>query len=78
MQALWKLLRVPMLVLLALFEPFFRILCVSLSLLGLLTVIVFRLSGTAPHFPTWGVLGFSFTYAMLLPLYYLLIRMLGR
>lgn len=74
---LWAAVRLPLLMVLGLLEPFVTFFCCSISLLGLLMTLFFVAIGL-PHFPAWTMLALSLGFLFVLAPYYYLIERLGR
>jgi hypothetical protein len=72
----WRIVRLPVLMLLVILEPFVVLACGALALLGMLATIFFKLID-APHFPTWSMLSISISFALALVLYEAVIRVLS-
>lgn len=75
---MWQAVRLPVFALLVILEPIVRFVLSAVALLGVLMAFFFRLSGAAPHFPFWGMLGFSVGCGLLLMVYYLVLRVFSR
>lgn len=73
----WQSVRLPVLAFLITLEPVVRFTLFTVALLGLLTALFFKALGT-PHFPFWGMVGFSVGCTLLLMVYYALMRMLSK
>lgn len=73
----WQALRVPTILFLLALEPFVRILLVAAAILGVLSAIVFEVSGVGRDFPFWFQISMSFGCLLVLALYYALIRALS-
>jgi hypothetical protein len=71
----WHAVRLPVLALLILLEPFVSIILVGTALLGLLAAVVFEVSGVAPHFHLGLVLAFSIGSMLVLMLYHTIMRL---
>ena len=74
--ALWYPLRLMLFSVLALFEPLIRIVLAGFAVGGFFAWFVFKELAHAPKFPTETVLGLSVGCAVLLVLYYMLMRWL--
>lgn len=70
--------RAPLVLILAFLEPFVRLVLMGMAVLGVLTAIMYRASGVAPHFPFWPMLGMSFGCVLLLAIYHAILRFLAR
>lgn len=78
--ALWTVLsavRLALITLLVILEPFVTIALMGIATLGVLTCLFYEFLIRAPHFPFWLMLSFSLGSAMLLLLYYALMRVLA-
>jgi hypothetical protein len=73
---LWYPVRLVLFAVLALFEPLIRIVLAGFALGGFFAWFVFEELAHAPKFPTGTVLGLSVGCAVLLVLYYMLMRWL--
>jgi hypothetical protein len=60
--------RLPIVMVLVILEPVVALVCGALALLGVLTIIFFKLIA-APHFPTWTMLVISIGFGVALVLY---------
>jgi hypothetical protein len=54
----WRVIRLPVYLVLVTCEPVVRIGLTTIAVLGILASIVLEFSGAAPHFPFWGALLF--------------------
>lgn len=75
---IWQTVRLPVFAFLVILEPIVRFVLSAVALLGVLMAFFFELSGVAPHFPFWGMLGFSVGCGLLLIAYYALLRLFAR
>lgn len=73
---LWRLVRLPALLVLVILEPIVAFACSTLALLGVLTTLFFALLHV-PHFPAGTMLALSIGFALVLVLYEGLIRVLS-
>lgn len=73
---LWQAVRIPALALLVILEPLVRVILAGAALLIVLTALFYRALGM-PHFPFWTMLAFGIGSALLLALYYALLRLLS-
>lgn len=73
---LWRIARLPALMLLVILEPIVVFAGTALALLGILTTIFYKLIA-APHFPAWTMLMVSISFAFAVVLYESLIRVLS-
>jgi hypothetical protein len=77
LRTLWTIVRLPVLAFLIVLEP---IVCGALWLLatlGVLCALFYRFLVNDPRFPFWLCIGLSISLALLVGLYYLLIRLFG-
>jgi len=74
----WQVVRLPIFVLLVTFEPIVRLVLSWLSLLAVLTALLFETSSAAPRFPFWGMVAFSVGCALALTGYCALLRLFSR
>lgn len=75
---LWQTVRLPLLALLLLLEPFVNLVLTGLGMLGVLVAIILKCSGDLPHFPFWGMMACSISCMLLLMVYHALIGFLSR
>jgi hypothetical protein len=73
---LWRAIRIPALALFVILEPVVRVVLAGVALLLVLTALFYRAIGM-PHFPFWTVLALGVGSALLLALYYALLRLLS-
>ena len=71
----WHAIRLPILALLLVLEPFVRVVLSALAALGIFMTLFFEFLIRLPHFPFALMLAISAGFAMLLVPYYLLIRL---
>jgi hypothetical protein len=76
MRGIWRIARLPVLLLLVILEPLVTFVFAALALLGLLTTVLFLLVGP-PGFPVWTMLALSLGFAIALLPYHALIRLLS-
>jgi hypothetical protein len=74
----WQAIRLPISATLIVLEPVVRFILTAATLLGILMAFFFKLSRAAPHFPFWGMLGFSVGCAVLLMAYHAIVRLFSR
>jgi hypothetical protein len=72
----WHSIRLPILAVLVVLEPFVSIVLSALTVLGIFFALFFRFLVRLPHFPFWMMLGVSVGCATLLLMYYGIIRIL--
>jgi len=75
---LWQTVRLPLLALLLLLEPFVSLVLTGLGMLGVLVAIILKCSGDLPHFPFWGMMACSVGCMLALMAYHALIGFLSR
>lgn len=75
---IWCVVRVPILIVLAFFEPFVRLLLSGIAILSLLTGLVYKGSSVAPPIPFWVMVCVSLGCVMLIPAYHGVLRSLSR
>jgi hypothetical protein len=73
----WHSVRIPVLAVLVILEPFVSIILAALTVLGVFFALFFRFLVHLPHFPFWTMLGISAGCATILMLYYGIIRILS-
>ena len=71
---LWQLIRLPVLAVLLVLEPFVSLILTGFGFLGIVVALLLKLSGDLPHFPFWEMITFSVGALLLLMTYHLLIR----
>lgn len=71
----WHALRLPVLALLVVMEPFVRVILTSIAALGVFTALFFEFLVRLPHFPFGLMMGLSAGFALLLVPYYGAIRL---
>jgi len=73
---LWNGIRLPIAAILLALEPIVGFICGAGLVLGVLAAILFEFSAVGPRFPFVKVLGISFSFAVILFLYYGLLSLL--
>jgi hypothetical protein len=73
----WLSVRLPVLSVLVVLEPFVSTILSALTVLGVFFALFFRFLVRLPHFPFWTMLGVSVGCATILMLYYGIIRILS-
>jgi hypothetical protein len=73
---IWQVVRLPALAFLVILEPIVRFILAASALLLVLTALFYRAIGM-PHFPFWTMLALGIGSALLLALYYALMRVLS-
>ncbi|MBW4053456.1 MAG: hypothetical protein HIU85_18735 [Proteobacteria bacterium] len=71
---LWQLIRLPVLAVLLVLEPFVSLILTGFGFLGIVVALLLKLSGDLPHFPFWEMITFSVGALLLLMTYHRLIR----
>lgn len=74
---LWRCVRLPLFLLLAILEPVVSFLLGALALLGVLATLFWKLTGPS-HFPFLSMLGISLGFGLLLAGYQAFLRLLSR
>lgn len=74
----WSIIRLPVLAVLVVFEPFVSFILSAAGFLGMLAALVLKISGDLPHSPFWGMMAASVGAVLLLMIYHLLILFLSR
>ena len=72
----WQVVRIPTLAFLVILEPLVRVILAGAALLIVLMALFYRFIGM-PHFPFWTMLSFGIGSALLLALYYAVLRLLS-
>jgi hypothetical protein len=75
---LWQVVRLPVLAVLIVLEPFVSLVLTGFGFLGIVMALILKFSGDLAHFPFWLVMAFSIGAILLLMAYHLLIRILSR
>ncbi len=78
LRLLWHLVRLPVLTVLLVLEHIVRFLLPAIALLAIFMSVFFELSGVAPQFPLWGMLGLSIACGLVLLGYYALMSFFSR
>jgi hypothetical protein len=73
----WQALRLPLFVLLVIFEPIVRFVLSFLALLTASMALFFGVSGAAPRFPLLRMMAFAIVCYLALMSYYALLRMVS-
>ena len=73
---LWQVVRLPVLAVLLVFEPFVSLILTAFGVLGIVVALILRFSGDLPHFPFWLMTAFSVGAVLLLTAYHALIGLL--
>ena len=72
---LWDIVRLPVLTLLVILEPFVRTVLMGIAMIGVPLTLFYEFVVKLPGFPFWLMLGLSVGSAMLLLPYYALMRL---
>ncbi|MGH8254608.1 MAG: hypothetical protein ACRET0_00130 [Steroidobacteraceae bacterium] len=72
---LWHAVRLPIVTLLVILEPFVTMILMAIATLGVLMCLFYEFLLKDPHFPFWLMLAISIGSALLLLPYYALIRL---
>src|SRR6185437_12236916 len=75
---LWQVVRLPVLAVLIVFEPFVSLILTAFGFLGIAVALILRFSGDLPHFPFWTMTAFSIGALLLLMGYHALIGVFSR
>jgi len=75
---IWRIVRVPILIVLAFLEPFVRLLLIGIAISSLLTGLVYKGSSVAPPIPFWVMVCVSLGCVLLVPAYHSILRLLSR
>jgi hypothetical protein len=75
---LWQLVRLPLLAVLLVLEPFVSLILVGFGFLGIVVAVILKLSGDLPHFPFWLMMAFSVGAILILMAYHALIGLFSR
>ena len=75
---LWQIVRLPVLAVLLVLEPFVSLILTAVGFLGIVVAVILKFSGDLPHFPFWEMVGFSVGALLLLMTYHVLIGILSR
>ena len=71
---LWQIVRLPLLAVLIVLEPFVSLVLTGFGFLGIVMAFILKFSGDLPHFPYWLTISSSVGAILLLMAYHLLIR----
>jgi peptidoglycan/LPS O-acetylase OafA/YrhL len=75
---IWCVARVPIGIILAVLEPFVRLVLIGIAFASVITAFVFKGSSVTPAIPFWVMICISFGCVVLLALYHGLLRLLSR
>ena len=75
---LWQVVRLPVLAVLLVLEPFVNLVLTAFGFLGIVIALILKFSGDLPHFPFWMMMAFSTCAILLLMAYHALIGILSQ
>jgi len=75
---LWQVVRLPVLAVLLVLEPFASLILTAFGFLGIVVALILKFSGDLPHFPFWTMMAFSIGALLLLMAYHSLIGIFSR
>lgn len=75
---LWQAVRLPLLAVLLVLEPFVSLILTAFGFLGIVVAFILKFSGDLPHFPFWLMMAFSIGAILLLMAYHALIGLFSR
>lgn len=75
---LWQIVRLPVLAVLIVLEPFVSLILTGFGFLGIVVALILKFSGDLPHFPFWLMMAFSVGSILLLMAYHTLISLFSR
>jgi hypothetical protein len=75
---LWQVVRLPVLAVLLVLEPFVSLILTAFGFLGIVVALILKFSGDLPHFPFWLMMAFSVGAILLLMAYHVLIGFFSR
>lgn len=75
---LWQVVRLPVLAVLIVLEPFISLILTAFGFLGIVIALILKFSGDLPHFPFWLMMAFSVGALLLLMAYHALIGVFSR
>ncbi|MGH7107128.1 MAG: hypothetical protein ACREFT_11510 [Acetobacteraceae bacterium] len=75
---LWQVVRLPVLAVLLILEPFVSLVLTAFGFLGIAVALILKFSGDLPHFPFWLMVAFSIGAVLLLMVYHVLIGIFSR
>ena len=75
---LWQAVRLPVLAVLLVLEPFVSLILTAFGFLGIVVALILKFSGDLPHFPFWLMTAFAIGAILLLMAYYTMIAILSR
>jgi hypothetical protein len=75
---LWQVVRLPVLAVLIVLEPFVSLFLAGFGFLGIVMALILKFSGDLLHFPFWLMMAFSVGSILLLMAYHTLISLFSR
>lgn len=75
---LWQVVRLPVLAVLLVLEPFVSLVLTAFGFLGIVVALILKLSGDLPHFPFWLMTAFSISAILVLMAFHALIGIFSR
>lgn len=75
---LWQIVRLPVLAVLIVLEPFVSLILTGFGFLGIVVALSLKFSGDLPHFHFWLMMAFSVGSILLLMAYHTLINLFSR
>jgi hypothetical protein len=75
---LWQVVRLPVLAVLIVFEPFVNLILTAFGFLGIVAALILKFSGDLPHFPFGLMMAFAIGAILLLMAYHVLIGLFSR
>ena len=75
---LWQIIRLPVLAVLLVLEPFVSLVLTAAGFLGIVVGVILRFSGDLPHFPFWEMMAFSIGALLLAVAYQAVIGIFSR
>ena len=75
---LWQVVRLPVLAVLIVLEPFVNLILTGFGFLGIVVALILRFSGDLSHFPFWEMMAFSVGAILLLMVYHIVIGIFSR
>lgn len=75
---LWQVVRLPVLAVLLVLEPFVSLILTAFGFLGIVVALILKFCGDLPHFPFWMMMAFSIGAILLLMVYHALIGAFAR
>ena len=75
---IWRLVRLPVLAALVVFEPAASVILSAVGFLGIALALILKFSRDLPEFPFWGMMALSIGAVLVLMIYRALIRIFSR